>query len=298
MKFNLPKSSLILSLIILVIVVGLFFFFKNFTYYKNNQIHFGKPLLVVNGVALDEEDYKIYERILNGPKRYQQQYDKTIKLFTREEVLSELTKVTKMEVGAKKLNIYPTKEEIGQKKDLLVKIEGGKEKMAAKNKTFGWSESDFDRFAQVELVKNKLEDTVVLWREMEYVSLRFDILPIKDPPLSFYQPKAREFLSSKLEKFKNKISTKQIADELRNDPAVKAVFYNAIGFVEAQKDPVLRRLQRVTAEKNLELDKHVLGLRLGTKDDLWCTASACYLTRILAGNNGTYKSLEDWVAKQ
>ena len=268
---KLPKSTVILiSSFLFVLILVFLWVFSHYSYFKNNQFHLGQPLAVVNGVALDQDDYKDHERLLNSQKRYQQKSDKTVKLFSEKEVTEDLIKVTKMEVQARKLSVYPTSTQIKEYKNEIIKNAGSLERVTAVNKSYGWTESDFERNIFISVLKTNLENVVVLWREAESVSLRFDILPVKDPDLSYYKPKAQEFLKAHQEEMGNNVPIKTIVDKLKADPAVTQVFPNAVGYRELSSNLTLRRIQRVTKANTLSQDQHILGMKVPTKAEIWC----------------------------
>jgi len=263
-------------------------------YFQNRDI-----VARVGGVVLTTKDLEAHDRVYNGVLRYQKSVDESVSLASRKEVLDDLIKVTKIELEAKERNVYPRSEAIEEQKDKLAIRAGGIIKLEALWPRYGWTETDFTRSVQIDLVKQSLEGVLVAWREAEFIALRWDVLPDRDPDVSFYKSQAQKLLKAKEAAFEAGQNIASLVNLCKQDKNILKYFpRHAIGSQQLANNSQLRQLQRTTSDKTNVLDKKILSMKVPTKSEIWCDEDACYLIRVVGGNQGTFSSLEEWLKTQ
>ncbi len=281
--------ALVVFLLLLALTTGMAIY-----YYQNRNV-----VARVGDVVLTTSDLEAHDRVYNGVLRYQKSVDGSVALASRKEVLEDLIATTKLEIEARKRSIFPKKSDIEEEKDRISTKVGGIAKLKAVWPKYGWTEVDFTRSVEIDLLKASLEKVLVVWREAEFVSLRWDVLADRNPNVSLYRTKATQFLKAKEEQFAAGAEISALVNLCKEDKNILVYFpRNAIGSQQLANNPSVRELQKTTADKTNVLDQKILSMKVPTKSEVWCDKDACYLIRVVRGNQGTYLSLEDWLAKQ
>lgn len=217
-----------------------------------------------------------------------------------------LRRVEAMVVEARDLDVYPTREDIDQRA-----IE-----------KYGDSDEDTKMLVEVELLVEVLSNQLTYWREVEFLAVRFDVLPkhVALDEISSYESLASGVLLKVENKFKSGESVSTLAEEILKDPTIKKDFVTrSVQFVELSDDPeervrgrVLRtRVGKIDTEKfsngdfvqpvnkePLALEVHILEEMEKGDKELWCDRAACYLIRVQDSSNGQYDNIFDWLEQK
>jgi len=167
---------------------------------------------------------------------------------------------------------------------------------------YGLTQDEARDLIEMQILRQKLTDTLVGWREFGFVTIRFDLMA-RNIDLSALKPKARNILEKKKAAFDRGKSAASIAKEIRRDPSFIAVFSTSklavspVQFKEPPKKGSGKPGGKTFAKSNQSLDTYVLNLS-APSTKVWCTDAACYLIKVTAGNEGKYKSLQEWLDKE
>ena len=281
----------IIAGILLIIFVGLAYFWasKN-VYFQDRELKTGRVIARVKGIAITEEDLVKFDKIYNADARHQQRFDKKIKLATREKTIDALKETVLIEQEAKKEDIaVSAQESAAQMKSFNFAI-------------YGLNQDEAKDLVEMQILRQKLTDTLVGWREFGFVAIRFDLMA-RNIDLSALKPKAQNILEKKKPAFNRGASAASIAKEIRRDPSFIAVFSTSkltvspVQFKEPPKKGPGKTEGKTFAKSNQSLDNYVLNLTAPSLK-VWCTDAACYLIKVAAGNEGKYKSLQAWLDKE
>jgi hypothetical protein len=292
---------LVFSTVIILLVVVFFGFFNKNNQRINlpsaqNQQKGDKVLAIVAGEKILQSDLDAYDLIYNAEAKYQQKVStKSAELAPNDEVLMSLIRVTKIKIAAQKEGILVSDKDM----EFEVKKGGGQEKIIANIKRYNWTFDDWKKSREMVLLEEKLSEKVSEWRLGEFVSVRWDVIPkkVEGNLIGVYQDKSKKALKIVEDRFSLGDDVEKLAVFLRSDESVLLDFTNnAVQFYKVDSDPQVKFMQRVVkAEKNFDWQNHVLALGPKIQSDLWCSEFACYLTRVLDGNNSKYNNLEDYL---
>lgn len=291
---SLNSKYLVISLISLVVVIVVsilaVYFIPKFLYVGQDGLKIGNVVDRVKGQAITEEQLAKFDKIYNAQARYQQKFDKKIKVAGREEVLTALKEAVLIEQETKKRGISVSTQE-----------------SAEQIKSFDFALYDLNKdqakdLVEMQILRQKLTNVLVGWREFGFVAIRFDLMA-QNIDLSVLKPKAQTTLEKKKNAFNQEKSAASIAKEIREDPSFITDFSTkklAVSPVQSKEPPKSKKEKsegKTVAKGTQSLDKYVLNLTAPTIK-VWCTDAACYLIKVTAGNEGKYKSLQEWLDKE
>lgn len=279
--------------VILLLVLGVAFYFwssKN-VYLRDGQVKTGNVIAWVKGIAITEEDLAKFDKINNALVRYQNTLDSKVKLPTKEETLQALKEKTVIDVEAKNRKISVSDKEV---KDRTKPFNAA---------IYGLNKEEAEELSKINITREKVQKVLTTWKEAEFISLRFDVLPEDHAPLTLEQwkEKAKEFFEIVKERFSEGEDVSELGKALATDAKVAEYFpANAVQVKKLPTDSTQRQLNQITPQSNFPVEKHTLKLKVATKADVWCSDSndACYLIRVLAGNDGYSGTFEEWLKEQ
>lgn len=279
-----PKKLLFLIILMILIALGIGYFF----YSKKSP---GSEVIAeVQGQKLTKQDLADFDRIYSAVNNYQRSATDSANLRSNKEPLDALIEQKIIEIEAKKKGINVSQEEINARKK-----PAGSQILSLYN----WTEADYEKSLKNQILREKVEDVVTTWREAEFVSIRFDVLETRTPDMNDLTHKAEKYLFEIRADFKNGRSVKDLAERLKNNQEVLKDFpINAIQHTIVPPDEQSKRLTRTTYNYPFAAELKILELKVPTTDEFWCAGDACYLIRISAGNDGSYKTLNDFFEDQ
>jgi len=281
----------IIAGILLIFFAGVLYFWtsKN-VYFQDGQLKTGQVIARVKGVAITEEDFVKFDKIYNAVVRYQQKNGPKVKVPSREETIEAIKEATVISIEAENKSISVSEKEI-------------KSRLKSFNPAvYGLSSKEFTELIKMQILRQKLTDVLVGWREFGFVAIRFDLMA-RNIDLSALKPKAQNILEKKKTVFNRGRSAASIAKEIRRDSSFIAVFSTSklavspVQFKEPPKKGLGKIEGKTFAKSNQSLDKYVLNLTAPTVK-VWCPDAACYLIKVTAGNEGIYPSLQEWLDKE
>lgn len=281
------------SAIILLVVI--FFLFRDKVQLSFVGSGDDAVITVIGGKSITEGDLKAYDLIYNAEAKYQQSATESAGLASRDEVLNSLIRATKIEILAQREGIKVTDQEI----EAEIEKAGGRDALEANISRYGWSFEDWNAAREIIILEQKLNDKVLAWRLGEFVSVRWDVLSqkVEDSEIGVFQEKSKTALGKIDDRFEAGEDVSELALFLRAEPSVSVDFSpNAIQINKLDEDPRIQFLQRVIKPAdNQEWQGHILSLEPKVQSDLWCSKFACYLTRVLDGNDSKYTNLNDYL---
>ncbi len=288
-KYKIPIT--IIAIFLLVLGVAAYFWASKNVYFRDGQIKTGNVIARVKGVAITDEDLVKFDKIYNALVKYQKQLDPKVEVPSREETLQALKEKIVIDIEAKSKKLVVSAEEIKNR-----------------NKSFnpaiyGLNEQEAEELAKLNITREKVQQALLTWKEAEFISLRFDVLPETHAPLTLdqWKGKAKEFFEIVKERFSKGEEVIELGKVLATNSEVLKYFpANAVQVKKMPEDKMQRQLNQITPQSNFPVEKHILKLKVGTNSEVWCsdTNDACYMIRVLAGNDGYEGTFKEWLKEQ
>lgn len=284
------KNLTVISIIVVVLAIIAAYFIPQFFYTSDDGLQIGKVIARVRGQAISEKQLASFDKIYNADARHQQKFDQKIQVPSREETIAALKEAVLIEIEATERKITVSDEDMAQR------MKGYDFDL------YGLNQNQARDLVKMQILRQKIIDVLVGWREFGFITIRFDLMP-RNIDLSVFKPKAKTILAEKKTAFNKGKSAAAIAKEIRRDPSFIADFSTSqlrvspVQFKEPPKKGASKTEDKTFAKADQSLDNHVLDLTAPSVE-VWCTDAACYLIKVTAGNEGKYKSLQEWLDKE